>query len=173
MSFIKYRNCSPFVSSWVHSRFFWCVRVAHLCSFQFFVICLSSFWVIYPMLPVSLDCPFLIATSVFSKKGLHSNAFERIIFFFSFAFTLGFQLPLRIWWCSVGHPRVHKASPGVLLVMTISLLSMPDGSRMSVKCGRYIYIYLTLPLHRSTLGMVWFSWLCSDVGSVCCVLSSV
>jgi hypothetical protein len=63
--------------------------------------------------------------------------------FFFFSFTLGLQLPLRIWWSSVGHPRIHKASPGVLLVMAISLLSIPDGSCMSVKCGRY----LALPLH--------------------------
>ena len=55
-----------------------------------------------------------------------------LIFFFSFAFTLRFQFPLRIWWSSVGHPCVHKVSLGVLLVMAISLLSMPDGSCMSV-----------------------------------------
>ena len=83
-----------------------------------------------------------------------------IFFFFSFASTLGFQFLLRIWWSFVGHPWVHKASPGVLLVMTISLLTRHDGSCMSVKCGRY----LALPLHSSTSGMVWFSWLCSDVG---------
>ena len=71
--------------------------------------------------------------------------------------------------CSVGNPQVHKASPGVLLVMGIFLLSMPDGSCMSLKCGRY----LALPLHRSTTGVVWFSLLCSDVGWVCYVLSSV
>ena len=35
-------------------------------------------------------------------------------FFFSFTFTLGCQFPLQIWWSSVGHPQVHKASPGVL-----------------------------------------------------------
>ena len=51
---------------------------------------------------------------------------------------------------SVEHPRVHKAFPGVLLVMAISLLSMPDGSCMSVRCGPD----LALPLHRSTSGMV-------------------
>ena len=35
-------------------------------------------------------------------------------FFFSFTFTLEVQFPLQIWWSSVGHPLVHKASPGVL-----------------------------------------------------------
>ena len=68
---------------------------------------------------------------------------------FSFAFTLGFQFPLPIWWSSVGYPRLLKASPGVLLVMAIFLLSIPDGSCMSVKCGRC----LALPLHRSTSEM--------------------
>ena len=76
------------------------------------------------------------------------------IFFFSFAFTLGFQFPLWIWWSSVGHPRVHKVSPWVLLVMAISLLSMTDGSCMSVKCGRY----LALPLHRSTSEVLSRNW---------------
>jgi hypothetical protein len=37
------------------------------------------------------------------------------------------------------------------LIMVISLFSTPDGSRMSVKCGRY----LALPLHMSTPGMIW------------------
>jgi hypothetical protein len=63
----------------------------------------------------------------------------------TFAFTLGFQFLLRIWWSSVGHPRVHKASPGVVLVMAISLLSMPDGSCMSVKCGRQALMNDNLP----------------------------
>ena len=52
--------------------------------------------------------------------------------------TLGFQFPLRIWWSSVVYPRVHKASPAVLLVMAIYLFSMSDGSCMSIKCGRYL-----------------------------------
>ena len=60
------------------------------------------------------------------------------VFFFSFAFTHRFQFPLRIWWFSVGHPRVHETSPEVLLVIAISLLSVPDGSCMAVKCGWYL-----------------------------------
>ena len=68
------------------------------------------------------------------KKEHFVEELQIIFFFFSFSFTLGFQFPLRIWWSSVGYPRVHKASPGVLLVIAISLLSMPDGSCMSVKC---------------------------------------
>ena len=44
------------------------VRVAHLFSFLccVFLFCLSLFCVLCPMLPVSLDCPFLITPSVFS-----------------------------------------------------------------------------------------------------------
>ena len=91
-----------------------------------------------------------------------STSIEAPCFFFSFAFTLGFQFPLRIWWSYVGHPRVHKAHPVVLLVMSISLLTMPGGSCMSVKCGRY----LALPLHVGddmifmTLFRCWLSVLC-------------
>ena len=44
------------------------VRVVHLFSFLccVFLFCLSLFCVLCPMLPVSLDCPFLIIPSVFS-----------------------------------------------------------------------------------------------------------
>jgi hypothetical protein len=37
------------------------------------ILCCSSFVflrLVYPMLPISLDCPFLIVPSVFSKKSL-------------------------------------------------------------------------------------------------------
>ena len=75
-----------------------------------------------------------------------------IFFFSSFVFTLGLQFPLRIWWSSVGHPWVHKASPGVLLAMAISLLSMPDGSCMSVMCGRMIiHDQITNDMHSNIL----------------------
>ena len=47
--------------------------------------------------------------------------------------TLGFQFPLRIWWSSVVHPRVHKPSPGVFLVMAIYPFAMPD--------GWFLYVY--------------------------------
>jgi len=49
------------------SDFVW-VRDAHPFSFLccFYCFCLSSFQVLRPMLPVSLDCPFLITLSVFS-----------------------------------------------------------------------------------------------------------
>jgi hypothetical protein len=40
------------------------------------------------------------------------------------------------------------------LVIVISLFSMPDGSCLSVKCGRYI----ALPLHMSTPGVFSIYW---------------
>jgi len=43
------------------------VRVAHLYSFLCFVLFVFILCLVYPMLPVSLDCPFLIAPSVFSN----------------------------------------------------------------------------------------------------------
>jgi hypothetical protein len=33
---------------------------------------------------------------------LFHSVLWQYFFFFSFAFTLGFQFPLRIWWSSVG-----------------------------------------------------------------------
>ena len=39
---IRFSNCLPFASTWVHPRFFWCVRVAHYFSF---LCCLIMLWV--------------------------------------------------------------------------------------------------------------------------------
>ena len=63
----KNKNYLPFAGTWGPPRF--ClvgqVRVAHHFSF---VSCLSSFCVLCPMLPVSLDGIFLVARSVFSYE---------------------------------------------------------------------------------------------------------
>ena len=39
-----------------------------------FLFCFSSSCLVYPMLPVSLDCPFLIAPSVFLNVYLHKHS---------------------------------------------------------------------------------------------------
>jgi len=62
----------PFGSTWVFGG----VRVAHpfsflCCVFVLFVFVLCP---VYPMLPVSLDCPFLIAPSVFSNVYLQTSS---------------------------------------------------------------------------------------------------
>ena len=44
-----------------------CHRVDHLIFFLCCIFCLSSFCVLCPMLPISLDCPFLRSPSVFSN----------------------------------------------------------------------------------------------------------
>jgi len=67
---IRGTNSFPFTGVWVHSRFLvesvlliGLVLRCFLIWFLFvFVLCL-----VYPMLPVSLDCPSLIAPSVFSN----------------------------------------------------------------------------------------------------------
>jgi hypothetical protein len=67
--------------------------------------------------------------------------FIYIFFFFLFAFTLGVQFPLRIWWSSVGHPPVHKASPGggvvgILAREDVKVLTVyVDLSVICVGCG--------------------------------------
>jgi hypothetical protein len=40
--------------------------------------CFVCFRLVYPVLPASLDCPFLIAPSVFSSVYLHCN----VLYFF-------------------------------------------------------------------------------------------
>ena len=46
------------------------IRIPTFCccsSFKFFVVFFFVLCLVYPMLPISLDCPFLIAPSVFSN----------------------------------------------------------------------------------------------------------
>ena len=61
-------HCLLFADTWVRSRLFGGVSVAHLFSF---LLCdfgfLSLFCVLCRILPVSLDCPFLFDPSVFSN----------------------------------------------------------------------------------------------------------
>ena len=66
-------NGLPFASTWVHSGYWW-VRVANLVG-VFFVVALILFvWCfVCPMLPVSPDCLFLIAPSVFSNEYLQET----------------------------------------------------------------------------------------------------
>jgi len=40
-------------------------------------VCLFSFCVLYPVLPVSLDYPFLVAPSVFSNILLYTRLYKR------------------------------------------------------------------------------------------------
>ena len=66
------RNFLPLVSTWVHPQFLLGLSYS---SFQFsvFCFCFICLRLVYPMLPVSLDCPFLIASSVFSNVYLHTS----------------------------------------------------------------------------------------------------
>jgi hypothetical protein len=52
------------------------VRVAHIC-FLFLCVCvfIYALCLLCPMLPVPLDCLFLIAPSVFSNLDLHQNGY--------------------------------------------------------------------------------------------------
>ena len=52
-----YLSCVPYVASFSGLSFFDCP----------FPYSLTFIYLVYPMLPVSLDCPFLIALSVFSN----------------------------------------------------------------------------------------------------------
>ena len=68
---LRSRNCLPFVSTWVHPRFWGRFRVAHLFSFLCYVffcnLVLSSSYVLWiQCYQCLMDCPFLIAPSVSS-----------------------------------------------------------------------------------------------------------
>jgi hypothetical protein len=69
------RNFLPLVSTCVHPQFL--VGSELLIFLVFCVVFLVLFvlvlYLVYPMLPVSLDCPFLIASSVFSNVYLHTS----------------------------------------------------------------------------------------------------
>ena len=64
----------PLASTRVHSGLFGGVCVAHRVYFSvscfLFLLCLSSFCVLCPILQVSLDCPFLIAHQGFPNSYL-------------------------------------------------------------------------------------------------------
>ena len=58
---IRHRNCLPFVRSWVHPCFFFffcefCAANFYSFLYCVFLFCLTSFHVLCPILPVSLDC---------------------------------------------------------------------------------------------------------------------
>ena len=85
------RNFLPLVSTCVHPQFLvgselliflvFCVVFlvgSELLIFLvfcvvFLVLFVLVLYLVYPMLPVSLDCPFLIASSVFSNVYLHTS----------------------------------------------------------------------------------------------------
>ena len=56
------RDCLPFVCPWVHLR----VLLGPLVFYGFFCLFVFVLCFVYQVLSVSLDCPFLIAPSVFS-----------------------------------------------------------------------------------------------------------
>ena len=60
-------HCLPFVSTWVHTQFLVGSLLVIFLVFcvVFFVLFAFVLCRVYPITPVSLDCPFLIARSVF------------------------------------------------------------------------------------------------------------
>ena len=83
---IRNRNCLHFERIWVHPQFLVGSMLLILLVFcvVFFVLFVFVLYLVYPMLPVSLDCPFLIAPSVFSSLYLmgliHTYSIKREVF---------------------------------------------------------------------------------------------
>ena len=61
---MRSRNCLPFAINYCSPPVFGGVRVTNLFAVVLVVVVLC---LVYPMLPVSLDCPFLITASDFSN----------------------------------------------------------------------------------------------------------
>jgi len=70
---IRSRNCLSFASTWVHPDVWWgtCCSSFLVFCVVFFVLFFFVLYLVYPILPVSLDCQFLIAPSVFSNMLLY------------------------------------------------------------------------------------------------------
>ena len=90
-----------------------CVVVSSSCVF---VLCL-----VYQMLPVSLDCPFWIAPSVFSNV-----YFDRVVFVFYFlnqytliVLTVWYFLPLPLMFYTNKHTS-HLVFQGITIHVTIN-----------------------------------------------------
>jgi len=65
---VKGRNCLPFAGACVHPWFLVVSVLLIVLVFcvGFFVLFVLVLCLVHPMMTVSLDCPFLIAPSVFS-----------------------------------------------------------------------------------------------------------
>ena len=77
------KNCLLYPSTWVHPFFSWFVLLVLLifCVVCFCVICLRSVCPVFLMLPMSLDCPFLIAPSLCSNVYLQEFMLSDRFFF--------------------------------------------------------------------------------------------
>jgi len=70
INIIRSRNCVPFGTTCIHPHFFGGVRVAHFAKFilvKLIYLFLFVLSLVYPMLSVDLDCPFLVVPWVFSN----------------------------------------------------------------------------------------------------------
>jgi hypothetical protein len=103
---IRGRNCLSFASTWVHRQFLvGSVLLIFLVCYavlRFYVLLILILYLVCPMLPVSLDCPFLIAPSVFSNvyyiivsEWLLFNANSAI---FSYIMARTSYFSMRWWW---------------------------------------------------------------------------
>ena len=76
------------------------VHVAHIFSFLCCVLSVVVLWLVCPMLPVSLDCPFLIALSLFSNVYKHlprSMQKCQIHIFLGLFFRFFFLIVTTVW----------------------------------------------------------------------------
>lgn len=100
--FRKNRNSLPFGSTWLHLQFLMSVQVSKSFSVLCFVVCLSSFCVLCPMLQLSLDCPFVIVPFGFLCRRLSTLLMCSMIqpvswyYFYFFNLNIGLQFVLLL-----------------------------------------------------------------------------
>ena len=117
------RNCLPFASTWVYTRFLvgsllliFLVSCVVVFAWFVFVLCL-----VHPMLPVSLDCPFLIIPSVFSNVYLFCVLYTQCC---QCLWIVHSWLPLRF---SLTFICPVSCVPNVASVSGLSILDCPFG----------------------------------------------
>jgi hypothetical protein len=132
------------------------------CFIFIFLFCLSSFCVLYPMLPVSLDCPFLVTPSVFSNVYLTSSKQYFSYIHDKNELTVYKQYIMQVHWWHYIYIITFLVS-NVPCVSGLSLLDLPLRLQFSLSyiCGCImvidIHVYWT----------PWYSWNIAKVGIKC------
>jgi hypothetical protein len=93
------------------------------CGFYCFVLFVFVLCLVYPMLPVSLDCPFLIATSVFSNVYIQYNPFI-VLFCLSSSCVLCTQCCQFLWIVHFWLPLRYSLTFIYNIILLLSLICL-------------------------------------------------
>ena len=119
---IRSRNWFPFASTWIHRIFVGSVLLMFLVLCVVFMSCLSLSCILYPMLPVFLDCPFLIASSNFGN--VYYTHLSMFIYFENFPINICCTWFKRHTWGVVMH-FTNTPSLCLIIVHLIFITQIP------------------------------------------------